>query len=129
MAWAHATYPEPRGEPALCETHVLAQLRTGAGQPVSILGSVGGAQPDRQEVTVKGSARSYRFENFHGLLVSEGGPFEETLAPVDALRGESLPRQLDGLARCLRGEAHPLATPEEALAVQEHVESILSTGF
>ena len=123
LIWARADYPN---DATLCETHVLARLVTTDGLPVSILGSMGGVQPDRQEVTVKGATRSFRFNNFHGLTVSDGGPFESTIAPVEVLRAESLPRQLDGLHRCLKGQSHPLATPEEALAVQEIVEAILA---
>ena len=123
LVWARANYP---ADPALCESHVLARLETAEGLPVSLLGAVGGAQPDRQEVTVKGRARSYRFDNFHGLLLSDGGPFAETMAPVETLRGESLASQLAGLDACLGSRDHPLATPEEALAVQELVEAILA---
>ena len=123
LSWARAGYP---ADEALCETHVFAGLETSGGLPVSIFGSVGGAQPDHQDVTVKGTARSYRFVNFHGLFRSDGGPFEAVLASVDELRSESLPRQLDAFDRCVRRGPHPLATPEEALAVQELVEAILA---
>jgi hypothetical protein len=42
---AQATYPD---DPSLCETAVLARLISAKGQQVSILATLGGAQPDRQ---------------------------------------------------------------------------------
>src|SRR3546814_15070128 len=38
-----------------------------------LFGSVGGAQPDRQEVTVKGSRASFRFTEFYQHWKSGGG--------------------------------------------------------
>src|SRR3546814_12915862 len=58
LKWARPNYP---ADPALCETEMLARLETADGRPVSVFGSVGGAQPDRQEVTVKGSRARFRF--------------------------------------------------------------------
>src|SRR3546814_9842812 len=52
---------------------MLARLETADGRPVSVFGSVGGAQPDRQEVTVKGSRASFRFTEFYQLWKSGGG--------------------------------------------------------
>ena len=122
VVWARPAYP---ADPALCETHVLARLENAEGVPVSILGSVGGAQPDRQEVTVKGSAASYRVSEFYRTARSTGGPFEPTRAEPADPRAESLGAQLDALDAMLRGEAHPLATLPEALRVQELVEAML----
>jgi predicted dehydrogenase len=123
LVWARPRYP---ADPALCETHVLALLENSDGLPVSVLGSVGGAQPDRQEVTVKGRAASYRISEFHRTARSTGGPFEPTRPdPVDP-RAESLGAQLDDLALMMRGQPHRLATVAEALAVQELVEGMLA---
>lgn len=120
---AHPSYPS---DPALCETHVLARLENDAGLPVTILGSVGGAQPDRQEVTIKGSARSYRVSEFYQLWSSEGEDFKEVLQRPADPRRDSLQRQLNELDNCLQGEPHLLATPAEALSVQEKIETILA---
>ena len=57
LVWAQPEYPA-QGD--LCETHVAARLENGAGLPVTIMGSVGGVQPDRQEITIKGSKTSRR---------------------------------------------------------------------
>jgi len=123
VVWARPSYPADR---ALCETHLLARLENAEGVPVSILGTVGGAQPDRQEVTVKGVRRSHRITDFHRLSVSEGGAFADAHPEPEDPRAESLRRQLDALARCLKRASNPLATPEEALRVQVLVETMLA---
>ncbi|MDH3669360.1 MAG: Gfo/Idh/MocA family oxidoreductase [Paracoccaceae bacterium] len=113
-------------DPALCETHILARLEAADGAPVSIFGSVGGAQPDRQEVTVKGALESHRITDFHRHAVSNGGAFVASRPDPDDPRAESLRRQLDELVKCLRGEPHLLSTVAEALSVQEKVEAMLA---
>ena len=91
-----------------------------------MLGSVGGAQPDRQEVTVKGSKASFRFTEFYQLWKSSGGEWQAAYDfPADPRR-DSLQRQLGELDRCARGEPHRLASPEEALRVQVLVEGMLA---
>ena len=122
LIWAHPSYP---ANPALCETHILARLEAADGAVVSILGAVGGAQPDRQEVTIKGALQSHRISDFYRLAVSDGGPFAALRPDPADPRADSLGRQLDELAKCLRGEPHLLATPAEALSVQEKVEAML----
>jgi predicted dehydrogenase len=127
LIWARPDYPPNKpGEPALCETHILARLEAADGAPVSILGAVGGAQPDRQEVTIKGSLQSHRVSDFHRHAISDGGPFIATRPEPADPRAESLARQLDELEKCLRGAPHLLATPAEALSVQEKVEGMLA---
>ncbi|WP_339952128.1 Gfo/Idh/MocA family oxidoreductase [uncultured Albimonas sp.] len=123
LVWARPAYP---ADPSLCETHVAARLENGAGVPVSVLGSVGGVQPDRQEVTVTGARRSWRISDFYRLAVSDGGPFEPAAPEPEDPRAESLRAQLDDLDKMMRGERHRLATVPEALAVQELVERILA---
>ena len=105
---------------------MLARLEAANGVPVTVMASVGGAQPDRQEVTVKGRDRSYRITDFYELSASDGGAFAPALEPAADPRGESLQRQLDQLDKCLRGQPHLLATPAEALSVQEKVETMLA---
>lgn len=123
VRFAHPSYP---ADPALCETHLLARLENAAGLPVSILASVGGAQPDRQELTVKGSVASRRITDFYVDAVSDGGPFTEVAERPADPRATSLRAQLDALLLCLAGRPHPLATPQEALRVQRLVETMLS---
>ncbi|MGM0586023.1 MAG: Gfo/Idh/MocA family protein [Pseudomonadota bacterium] len=124
-AFAHPSYP---ADPELCETHLLARLESRSGLPVTILGSVGGAQPDRQELTVKGERESRRITDFYAMAASTGGPFEPLNAPTpgEDPRAQALRDQLDDLQKMIRGEPHRLATLREALRVQQIVESLLA---
>ena len=124
MVFAHPSYPADR---SLCETHLLARLETPRQQAVSILASVGGVQPDRQQVTIKGSKKSRRVSEFSLDMESSGGPFvllEE--APVDR-RAVALKAQLDELKLCYEGKPHRLASLPEALRVQMLVEKMLAS--
>lgn len=122
VVWARPSYP---ADPALCETHVLARLETADGKVVSIMASVGGAQPDRQELVIKGTKASRRVSEFYIDALSDGGPFAEMKARPDDPRAVSLKAQLDDLALCIEGKPHRLATPQEALRVQKLVETML----
>lgn len=122
LVWSKPTYPD---DPALCESHIAARLESADGVPVSVFASVGGAQPDRQEVTIKGANHSYRVAEFHLLSKSEGGAFEAVSAPPADPRAVSLRAQLDELAKALSREPHRLATAAEALHVQELIEEML----
>jgi len=122
VIWARPSFPD---DPALCETSLLARLETAAGLPVSILATVGGAQPDRQELTIKGRRASRRITDFYVDAVSEGGQYVEVAdRPADP-RATSLNAQLDELLLCLGGQPHRLATLDEALRVQKLVEAML----
>jgi predicted dehydrogenase len=122
VVWARPSYP---ADPLLCETQMLARLENAEGLPVSILASVGGAQPDRQELTIKGTLTSRRISEFHIDALSDGGSFAEIgPRPADP-RAVSLKAQLDELLLCIAGKPHRLATPAEALRVQMLVETLL----
>jgi predicted dehydrogenase len=125
----HLCHAAPRypADPSLCELDLLARLETADGRPVTILATTGGCQPDRQEVTVRGSRLNHQFREFYQLWRSDGGPWVEA---VDWTTGEdprrsALQRQLTQADLWLRGQPHLLATAEEALAVQELVEAML----
>ncbi|NNE23163.1 MAG: Gfo/Idh/MocA family oxidoreductase [Rhizobiales bacterium] len=122
LIWAQPGYP---ADGALCETHMAARLETAGGVPVSVFGSVGGAQPDRQELTVKGTVRSYRVSEFYMLSASDGGPFTNVGEPPGEPRAVSLKAQLDELDKAIGGHDHKLATPAEALHVQQLIEAML----
>lgn len=122
VVWAHPSYPR---DGALCETHMLARLETADGRPVSVLASVGGAQPDRQELTIKGLKSSRRITDFYIDAVSEGGPFTELGERPSDPRASSLKAQLDDLLLCIENKPNRLATLEEALRVQKLIESML----
>lgn len=121
--------PRYPADPNFCELDLVARLETADGRPVTILATTGGRQPDRQEVTVRGSHLNYQFREFSQLWRSDGGPWVEV---VDLSAGEdprlsALQRQLTQADLWLRGEPHLLATAEEALAVQELVEAMLQS--
>ena len=122
LVYSRPTYPK---DPALCETHLLARLESATGQPVSILASVGGAQPDRQELTIKGTKSSRRISDFYVDAMSDGGAFVDVAKPTDDPRSASLQAQLDDLLLCLSGQPNRLATPREALRVQKLIEAML----
>ena len=116
-------YPQDR---ALCELDMLARLTTADGKPVTVMATTGGQQPDRQEVTVRGSRTNHQFREFYQLWRSDGGPWVEALDwRTEDPRTSALQRQLSEVDLWLRGQPHKLATAEEALAVQELVEAML----
>lgn len=121
----HAS-PRYHQDPTLCELDMLARLRTADGRPVTVMATTGGQQPDRQEVTVRGSRLNHQFREFYQLWRSDGGPWQEALDwTTEDPRSSALQRQLTEVDRWLIGEPHKLATAEEALAVQELVEAML----
>lgn len=123
LVWGQADYP---AQEDLCETHVAARLISASGMPVTIMGSVGGAQPDRQELTIKGSDMSRRISEFYRDAASSGGPFEPVHSEYKDSRSVSLKAQLDDLSLLVAGKPNRLATLEEALRVQVLVEGILA---
>ena len=116
-------YPQ---DPSLCELDMLARLTTADGRPITVMATTGGMQPDRQEVTVRGSRMNYQFREFFQLWCSDGSAWQEAVdwSQEDA-RSSALQRQLNEVDLWLRGQSHKLATAQEALAVQELVEAML----
>lgn len=123
LVWARPSYP---ADDALCETHMLARLETADGRPVTVMASVGGAQPDRQELTIKGMKASRRVTDFYRDAASDGGEFSTVGTEPTDPRAVSLKAQLDDLVLLVSGEPNRLATPEEALRVQKLVEAMLA---
>jgi predicted dehydrogenase len=120
---ASPRYPQ---DPTLCELDMLARLTTADGKPVTVMATTGGQQPDRQEVTVRGSRMNHQFREFFQLWRSDGGPWVEAVDwRTEDPRSSALQRQLSEVDLWLRGKPHKLATAEEALAVQELVEAML----
>jgi len=123
LVWAQPDYP---AQSDLCETHVAARLVSATGLPVTIMGSVGGAQPDRQELTIKGSRTSRRISDFYRDAASSGDGFVAVGADYADPRAASLKAQLDDLLLLMDGKPNRLATLDEALRVQILVEGILA---
>lgn len=124
LCTASPRYP---ADPALCELDMLARLETADGRPVNVLGTTGGQQPDRQEVTVKATRVSYQFREFYQLWRSSGGPWVEAIDWTNEdPRTSALQRQLTEVDQWLQGAPHQLATAEEALEVQRLIEGMLA---
>jgi len=105
---------------------LLARLETVDGKPVSIMASIGGAQPDRQELIIKGSKVSRWITDFYVDSASDGGAFVEVADKSEYPRAVSLKAQLDDLLLCLDGKPNRLATLQEALHVQKLIEVMLT---
>ena len=118
-------YPQ---DPNLCELDMLARLTTADGRPVTVMATTGGMQPDRQEVTVRGSRMNYQFREFFQLWCSDGSAWKEAVDwSTEDPRTSALQRQLHEVDHWLLGQPHKLATAQEALAVQELVEAMLAS--
>ncbi len=122
LKWAKVIYPKDK---LLCETDMLARLETKDGKSVNILASVGGAQPDRQEMTIRGTKKSRRVSEFYRDYESDGGEFFPLREDPPDPRAVSLKGQLDELNKLYKKKSHRLATLDEALRVQVLIEGIL----
>ncbi len=123
LIWANTSYPKNQ---ELCETSVLAKLENENGLPVNIFASVGGMQPDRQELTIKGSKNSRKVSEFYKESVSSGSNFISLREEPKDPRAVSLKAQLDNLVLKINNKPNSLATIYEAFRIQILVEEILS---
>ena len=121
LLWSKPRY---QADPALCETHIQAQLECG-GVLVSAFGSVGGAGPDRVELTLWGTKKSHRLHDWFWLQSSDGGPWTSEFPQIDDLRVANFRRLLDNVSAFVQGQSHVLPSVREALSVQELVEAML----
>lgn len=123
---ASASFPEA----GKSERRIEARLMAGE-IPVTLTGSVGTTQKDDQNIwMLEGEGGAVRLCDWS--LAEQRQPDGSWQRAPDALtqleaRPVALKRQLEGVARLARGEAHQLATLEEALNVQEIVEAILAS--
>ena len=122
LKWAKVVYPK---DDLLCETDVLARLETPDGKCVNILASVGGVQPDRQEMTIRGTKTSRRVSEFYKDFESDGGEFLPLREEPKDPRAVSLKAQLDHLFLNYKGMPNQLASLDEAYRVQTLIEAIL----
>lgn len=113
---ADVVRPAPDG----AEVSAAACLRCG-GTPVLLMGGAGGVAPDFNRWTLYGSRASVRLTDWAVAEQSDGTDW----TPVPgASREERGARQLEALADRLAGDASPLPTLRDALAVQEVVEGL-----
>lgn len=116
----------PPGDGA--ETAITATLRAGT-VPVTLRGAVGGTEADDHNLfVIEGERGRLRLRDWSIAERWDGSAWREApdARPNAEMRPLTLRGQLDKLAALRRGEATELATLEEALAVQEAVEAILS---
>jgi len=120
------SYPDgPEGK--LAETDLLASLDSG-GKPLAIKGTSGGAGPDIVNLTIRGTNSAVRIWDWYRLQVCEDGDWRDLLGTDRAELGmNAYVGQLDQLALMIEGETSLIASFDEALAVQEIVEEILSS--
>lgn len=112
------------------ERRIEARLMAG-DIPVTLTGSVGTTPKDDHNIwMLEGEGGAIRLCDWS--LAEQRQPDGSWQRAPDALtqleaRPVALKRQLEGVAKLARGEAHQLATLEEALNVQEIVEAILES--
>jgi len=124
-AQGKASFPES----GKSERRLAATLRAG-DLPVTLAGAVGETTKDDHNVwLLEGDKGAVRLCDWS---IAERRAADGTWQPApDALPQEqarplALKRQLEGVARLVRGEPHHLATLEDALNVQEIVETLLA---
>lgn len=109
------------------ERGITASLSAG-GIAITLTGGVGTtAKDDHNLMTLAGDKSTIRIRDWAIAEQLVNGTWQQAAdaMPQDRARPLGLTRQLAGVAAMVRGEEHPLATLEEALAVQKIVEGIL----
>ncbi len=109
------------------ERAITATLSAG-GIPIALTGGVGTTVKDDHNLwTLVGDKGAIRIRDWAIAERLINGNWQQAgdAMPQDRARPLGLTRQLAGVAAMVRGDAHPLATLEEALAVQKIVEGIL----
>ena len=109
------------------ERAIAARLTAG-GLPVSLVGGVGTTlKDDHNTWTLWGDKAAVRLRDWSVAeqLVDGAWVPDPAAMPNERMRPLVLRRQLEGVAQMARGEAHHLATVQEAFEVQTVVEGIL----
>ncbi len=120
---ASARFPPGDG----AETQLVASLDI-SGLPVTVMGSVGGAGPDRVEFTLWGSRASYQIRDWNRLYRSTGHDWREALSHIEDPREAGYELQLANAARAVAGERHSMPDFAAALSVQTLIEAMLADG-
>jgi predicted dehydrogenase len=111
------------------ERRIAATLRAG-DLPVTLSGEVGTTAKDDHNVWMlqgdRGAVRLCDWSIAERRLPDGSWQPAPDAMPNERARPLALKRQLEGVARLARGDAHHLATIEEAFNVQEIVEGILA---
>lgn len=107
-----------------CETHFMAQMDCD-GIPISMAGGSGGVGPDIVQFTIWGAKKSYKLWDWNQIYSTTGGEWERQLTHIEDARQDGYMRMLDNFMRQVKGDAHTMASFEDALSVQLLVEDIL----
>jgi len=120
------TYP-PDGHGA--ETALEAELRVDA-VPVWVTGRVDAAiaVADRNRMVWRAQRGVLAVRDWYGVTGQRNGGTEEALGEPDVLRARAQADQLDQWAAMIEGRSHLLPGFDEALVVQQTIESLLRLG-
>jgi predicted dehydrogenase len=109
----------------LCEIDASARFTTPAA-PLVMIGTSGGVGPDVVDLTIRGTTGSERIVDWYRLQSTTGGEWIDELGTDRVQLGSAAyAAQLGQLSRLLDGAENSLATFDDALVVQEVVESML----
>ena len=114
-------------QPGASERAIAARMTAG-GLPVTVTGGVGTTLKDDHNCwTLWGDKGAVRLRDWSVAerLVDGAWVPDPAAMPNERMRPLVLRRQLEGVVRMTRGEAHHLATVQEAFEVQTVVEAIL----
>ena len=109
------------------ERMISAEFSAG-GLPATLIGRVGETDKDDHNLwTLEGDKGAVRLRDWSIAERLDGDAWspDPDAMPQDRARPLTLKRQLEAVAAMTRGQAHQLATLQEALGVQEAVETIL----
>lgn len=121
---ASITYPDGV-DGSLCEVDATARLTTSDGSLV-LIGTSGGAGPDVNDLTIRGTTGSLGIWDWYRLQRTVGDDWVDVVEPDRAaLAADAYAAQLGELSKLLDGQESTIATFSEALAVQELVEELL----
>tara|TARA_E500000331_G_C17235645_1_gene704659 strand:+ start:359 stop:1300 length:942 start_codon:yes stop_codon:yes gene_type:complete len=112
------------------ETHAMA-LMDCTGIPIKFNGGTGGianSGADRIEYIVWGSKKVYKLYNWNQLSSSDGRGWVRHLKNIADTRVAGYFSTLDNVREFFRGEHHSMPSLDDALKIQDLVESILVGG-
>lgn len=119
---SHVGYPDD----GTSEQSLTAVLRCG-DIPIRLVGTSDAAGADEVEFTVRGTERSFRLTNWYQLSsAASDGPWEAVLSDEAVAPPAAYAAQLGEVAQLVAGNPHSLATFDEAFAVQQLVEALLT---
>ena len=111
---------------SLCEQTALA-LFSSRSIPLTLAGTSLGHGPDVVDLTFRGTSGSLRVWDWYQLQTATTDDWVDLFSSSrDQLGADAYAAQLHQLDRMMNGDEHTIATFDEALKVQESVESLLA---